>query len=112
MSIAVKEHVVRTAVVTLTERLDAFNAPDVRERLYALLDEGVTRFVLDLRDVPFMDSAGMAVIVSLLKRAREKGGDVKLVWPHHEAARRILHLTKFDRVFDIAETPEEALQRF
>jgi len=35
-----------------------------------------------------------------------------MVWPKQEAARRILHLTKFDRVFDMAETTEAALQRF
>ena len=52
------------------------------------------------------------MLVNLLKRAREHGGDVHLVWPAEEAARRILRLTKFDRVFTFAETAEAALSHF
>jgi anti-sigma B factor antagonist len=51
-------------------------------------------------------------LVSALKQARQQGGDVKLVWPREEAARRILRLTRFNRVFDLAETANEAIGRF
>ena len=40
------------------------------------------------------------------------GGDVKLVWPESNTARRIFYLTKFDRVFDFATTAEAARQSF
>ncbi len=100
------------AIVVVRDRIDAFNAPELRGRLDQLLAEGITRFVLDLSDVPFLDSAGMAVLVNLLKRARSAQGDVRLVWPKREETQRILRLTKFDRVFEIAETQEAALKSF
>ena len=81
-------------------------------RLDELLESGAQRFVLDLSEVPFLDSAGMAVLVSLLKRARQGGGDVRLVWPAEEGARRILRLTKFDRVFSMADSVAMALSDF
>ena len=112
MQITITEHVIRILIVAPQERVDAFNAPTLRKRVYQFLDEGAKNFVLNLSAVPFLDSAGLAVLVSVLKRARQAGGDVKMVWPKQEAARRILHLTKFDRVFDMAETTEAALQRF
>lgn len=112
MDIQVQEHVIRIAVVAPRARIDAFNAPALRGRLDELLERGVNRFVLDLSQVPFLDSAGMAVLVSLLKRARSVDGDVLLVWPAEEAARRILRLTKFDKVFTMAETAEAALKSF
>ncbi|MGC8781636.1 MAG: STAS domain-containing protein [Anaerolineae bacterium] len=100
------------AIVAVRDRIDAFSAPELRNRLDQLLAEGITRFVLDLSEVPFLDSAGMAVLVGLLKRARAVEGDVRLVWPKKEEARRILKLTRFDRVFEIAETREAALKGF
>jgi anti-sigma B factor antagonist len=112
MQIAVKEHIIRTVVVSTADRIDAFSSPELRERVGMLLSDGVGRLVIDLSQVPFLDSAGMAALVSALKQARQQGGDVKLVWPREEGARRILHLTRFDRVFDMAETSDEAIGRF
>lgn len=112
MDLNLSEHIVRTVVVAPRQRIDAFSAPDLRAALDRQLAEGTRRFVLDLTDVPFIDSAGMAVLVSLLKRSRELGGDVRLVWPAEEAARRIIKLTKFDRVFTMAGTVEAALVDF
>ena len=108
MNMTLQEHTVKVHVITLSERLDAFSAPALRQQIEELLHAGASRFVIDLTRVPFFDSAAMAVFVSALKRARQVGGDVKLVWPSEEAARRIIHLTKFDRVFDLADTADEA----
>jgi anti-anti-sigma factor len=112
MEIPITEHIIRTIVASPQERIDAFSAPQLRERLDGLFQQGVSRFVIDLSRVPFLDSAGMAVLVSLLKHARQAGGDVKLVWPQEDAAKRILRLTKFDRVFDLSDTVEGALATF
>lgn len=110
MEIQIDEYLIRIAVVRLHSRIDAFTAPQLRERLQQLEAAGTTRFIIDLSAVPFLDSAGMAVLVSLLKRARQAGGDVTLVWPDEEAARRILRLTKFDRVFRMADDVATALE--
>ena len=112
MDMTITEHTIRIAIVAPRQRIDAFSAPKLRAEFDRMLDSGVLRFVLDLTDVPFLDSAGMAALVSLLKRARQNGGDVRLIWPAEEAARRILRLTKFDRVFAMSDTAEAALNEF
>ena len=112
MDAIVTEHVVRVVVVAPQERIDALSAPDLRQQLHALLDDGAANLVVDLSAVPFMDSAGMAVLVSALKRARSAGGDVRLVWPTAESARRIINLTRLDRVFPMAATAAEAVKGF
>ncbi len=112
MEIIITDHVVRIVVVAPQDRVDAFSAGELRERLDQLLAEGTSMLVIDLGNVPFLDSAGMAVLVSALKRARQANGDVKLVWPKEEAARRILRLTRFDRVFSMADTAEAAISSF
>jgi len=112
MNIEITEHVIRIVVIAPRDRVDSFTAPDLRERLHAILDDGGKNLVIDLSQTPFLDSAGMAVLVSALKRSRQLDGDTKLVWPQQEAARRVLHLTKFDRVFDMTDTAEAAIVRF
>ena len=97
-------------IVAPQGRLDVLSAPILREHLDQLLAEGATKFVIDLSAVPFLDSAGMSVLVSLLKRARQGGGNVTLVAPRATVPRQLLDLTRFDQVFPMADSVEAALR--
>ena len=111
MDVLLTEFTAGITVVTPKGRFDAFSAPSMRERFDELLSNGNNKFVVDLSQITFLDSTGMAVLVSLLKRARYANGDTKLVWPIEPAAKRILHLTRFDHVFEITETTDVALKK-
>jgi len=102
----------RCVVITLRGRIAAFHTPMLREQFDGLIAEGVKHFVLDLSHVEFLDSAGLAVLINLLKRAQQEGGDAKMILPKAENAQRILRLTRFDKVFALSETAEEAVQSF
>jgi len=102
----------RIVLIESEGSLDAYTAPRVRDRIAKLTTAGVNCFVIDLAKATFIDSAGLAVLVSALKRSRQTGGDVKLVWPSTENSRRILRLTHFDQVIDIAEDIDAAMARF
>jgi anti-sigma B factor antagonist len=112
MKITLKEHVIRIQIVSLEGRLEAFTVASIRTEFDSLLESGSTNFVVDLSQVSFMDSAGMSLLVSLLKRTRQKGGDVVLVKPREAAAFRILTLTRFDKVFTLVNSIEEAYKIF
>lgn len=99
----------RRAVVLLPGRVDAASVPARRETLAELSHEGVDRLVVDLSQTSFLDSAGIAMLVSLLKRARTTGGDVRLVEPADEAVRRIVRLTRLDLVFAWAPSQDAAV---
>ncbi len=101
MNITVAEEVKRTVTITVKDRLDVVSAPQLKSEVEKLLDQGVVDFVIDLSETPFMDSAGMAVLVTLLRRCRMKNGTVKLVWPRAEPVQRTLILTRFDQVFEV-----------
>lgn len=92
----------QAASIELEDRVDTFSAPDLRDFFAELLEKGVKDFTVNLEKVSFLDSAGLAALVQLLKNAREKGGDVTLILPKDENVQRIFRLTKFDRVFKIA----------
>lgn len=111
-NIAMKEDVIRIVTIAPQGRLDTLRALEFRKQLQGVIDSGVKNLVLDLSQTPFLDSAGMAVLVSALKQCRERGGDARMVWPQAEPVKRILTLTKFDRVFEMKASVEEALASF
>jgi len=111
-SVAVKENVVRIVTVAPQGRLDTLRALEFRQQVQKILDSGVKHLVLDLSQTPFLDSAGMAVLVSALKQCREQGGDARMVWPQAEPVKRILSLTKFDRIFEMKNSVQEAVASF
>lgn len=78
--------------------LDAASAPDLRPTLDALVAEGRTAIVVDLSMLELIDSSGVGVIVSLYKRVKALGGDVRIVGVRDQPL-AILRLLRMDRIF-------------
>jgi len=97
------EHVIKILVISLEGRLDEFETPALRKMCDDYLDSGIIHFVFDLSLVTMLDSSGLAVLISVLKRTRLKDGDVRLIFPTSPDAMWILKLTKFDQVFKSIE---------
>ena len=95
-------------VVRLAGRLDLLSAAEVRQGLSRAVAEGNRRLIVDLAEVPFIDSSGLGALVSGLKAARLAGGDLRIAEPN-EQARVILELTTLNRVLKPYATVEEAL---
>ena len=99
-------------IIELDGRLEAFTVGAFREEIKVFLENDEHSFIVDLSKVEFMDSAGMSALVSLLKSARQADGEVVLVKPTNAAAYRILSLTRFDKVFSMTDSVEDAIEKF
>jgi anti-sigma B factor antagonist len=86
--------------------LDAFTVPQFREALVGLA--APRRLVIDLSEVPFMDSAGLGALIGGIRRVREADGEVAVVC-NRPTLTRLLHTTGFDRIVPVAETADLAL---
>ena len=75
-------------------------------------DRGRNEFVLNLTHASVVDSLTLGEFVAGLKRARERGGDVKLVVTPNGAVHDLLQLTQLDRIFQIYGDEREAAARF
>ncbi|MFO8007548.1 MAG: STAS domain-containing protein [Candidatus Brocadiia bacterium] len=95
-------------VVELEGRLDASTAPDIKAELHELIEQGRARLVVNLEALEFIDSAGLGVLVSSLRRAAGEGGDLRVaeVPPF---CRSIFELTRLTRVFSVTESESEAI---
>lgn len=100
-----------TIEVGLKGELDADNVSDLMRFFQEGEGRGETRIVLDLSDLEYIDSSGLGSFVRLMKESRASGGDVRLVNPTNEV-RKVLELTRLNRVFDVRETVNEAIERF
>ena len=93
--------------VRLSGHVDAENAADVKARLHELIAGGSVRLVLDLGELTFLDSSGLGVLVSCLRRCVAAGGDLCLAGVP-DFAREILEITRLTRVFRLCATEAEA----
>ncbi len=103
-----QERVGGVVLLSVHGEADLHTAPELRERLSRLDDEGVTALVVDLSDVTFIDSMALGVLLGTMKRMRSRGGRFRLVVARPEV-RRIFEITLLDRVLAIDSTRAGAL---
>jgi anti-sigma B factor antagonist len=85
-------------VLVVTGELDVYEAPAFRTELFAILDEGHARVVVDCSGMSFIDSAGLAALVESQRRLAARDGQLVLrgVQP---ASRRIFEITDLTDAF-------------
>jgi anti-sigma B factor antagonist len=98
-------------VLTLKGNLDALTAPELRPTIDELVANRRTKVVFDLHDLTLIDSSGVGAIVSLFKRVRMLGGDVKIACLANQP-KEIFRLLRLDRAFDLFDTVDEARGKF
>ncbi|MDH4144079.1 MAG: STAS domain-containing protein [Acidimicrobiia bacterium] len=87
--------------------LDAYTVGTFRDSLTA--HAGASRLVIDLSEVPFMDSAGLGALIGGIRRARESDGQVAVAC-NRPTLTRLLHTTGFDRIVTVSETLDQAIE--
>jgi anti-sigma B factor antagonist len=87
-------------VLSIDGTLDAVTAPDLRNVVDQLVNERRKVVVLELESLRLIDSSGVGVIVSLFKRVRAYGGQVR-IQNLRDQPRAIFRLLRLDRVFPV-----------
>ena len=95
-------------IVRLEGDLDIATTPVLRERLLSLLGPGVRLLIIDLSGVSFCDVSALAVLIATQRRARGRGGAVRLAAPRPQMA-KLLCVTGLDRHFTICAALDDAL---
>jgi anti-sigma B factor antagonist len=93
-------------VIKASGELDIATAPGLRDRLNAAIESGVTRIVVDLSEVVFVDSLSLASIVGAQTRLAERGR--LAVAANHPYVLLIFEAGGLDSVLTLFETPEQA----
>jgi anti-sigma B factor antagonist len=98
-------------VVDVDGQLIVGNRQELKQKVLDELEGGARKFLIDFTRTGYIDSSGLGVLVSLSKKIREQGGELRLS-TLNEDLRTLFELTKLDTLFRIADTREEGLTGF
>lgn len=108
MNISTRQ-VENASIVDVTGDITLYNTPEVRKILLDLLKEKrVKRVIVNLQNVKYIDSAGVASLVEGLKISRDMKSGFAL-FGLSRTTREVLELTRLLRVFEVHDTEEQAL---
>jgi len=97
-------------IVDVVGDITLYNSPQVRKVLLELLKEKkAPRVIVNLEQVRYIDSAGVASLVEGLKLSRDLKSTFAL-YGLSRTAREVLELTRLIKVFEVYNTEEEALR--
>ena len=86
--------------------IDAYTVDQFRDALSSLAT--VSKLLIDLSDVPFMDSAGLGALIGSIRKAGENDGQI-VVSCGRESLLGLLKTTGFDQIVTVTESVNEAL---
>src|SRR5450755_2154600 len=87
-------------IVTLEGEIDLHESPNVREHLRPLIERKLPRIFVDLREVSYIDSSGLAVLIDAMQRIANYGGKFGLI-AIRPAVRTVLEIARLDQVFRV-----------
>ncbi len=82
--------------------VDKTEAEGFLKETEALIEAGKATFVLNLQNLEYINSSGLGVFITLLTRARKKGGEVSI----HGVSKKVKELfiiTKLNTLFDLRD---------
>ncbi len=106
------EHALEENVLIIRLEGDMIGGPE-NQKLLELADNTIEDSLLlaaiDLSNVRFINSTGIGVLVSLLTKFRNQGGELVLINPSAQI-RKLLIITKLNAIFTIADDEAAAVQ--
>jgi anti-anti-sigma factor len=98
-------------VAAVRGEIDLHNSPELRTILLDMLQKNpCKRLVLDLSQVPYMDSSAIAVLVESLQKLRKMGGRLFLIGLQPRV-KGLLEIARLDSIFVIAKDEQEAMSK-
>lgn len=98
-----------STIVDVVGDIDLYNSPEIRKVLLETLrDKRVPRVVINLKQVRYIDSSGVASLVEGLKVSRNVNSRF-ILYGLSPAAREVLELSRLIKVFEVYDNEEQAL---
>src|SRR5207237_3650666 len=98
----------RGNVLQLEGEIDLHVSPEVAESLRTMIEKKPRRVVVDLANVTYLDSSGLAVLIEGMQNVQEYGGNFALA-NVQESVQHIFEIARLDQVFQIFPDVDSAL---
>jgi anti-sigma B factor antagonist len=108
MKIEIKDHE-GAKIIALSGDIDMYTSPELRKQLLLLSDQKLPVIIIDLENVTYIDSSGIATFVEALKHMRSYSGRLKF-FGIPMRIKQIFTFSKLDKVFEMYGGIEDALK--
>lgn len=85
------------------------NGANILDKVSNAIQNGVRVCIIDISNLRYINSSGIGVLITILTKFRNKGGEVYLMKPS-ETVQKLLVITKLNAIFQIIENEEEVLK--
>lgn len=92
--------------IQVSGQVDLYTSPNLRKAILESIDKSKDIVIVQLSQVEYMDSSGVATLVEGLRSATKQKKSFQLLSPSH-AVRKVLNLSRLETVFAITESNEE-----
>jgi anti-sigma B factor antagonist len=111
MGFSVRKDASGVVVIGVAGQLIVANRHELKEKVTEAVNFGSRKILIDFTETGYIDSSGLGALVSLAKKLRESGGELRLAGLN-EDLRTLFELTKLDTLFTITASLEEAIKGF
>ena len=111
MSFTLRKDESGIVVVGVDGQLIVGNRHELKQKVLEAVEGGERKVLVDFANTGYIDSSGLGVLVSLAKKLREEGGEMRLAGLNPDL-RTLFELTKLDTLFNITDSLDEALSAF
>lgn len=106
-----KKKINDVVVLKFYGNIDTESVPQVKEKVREVVETETAKIVFNFAGVDFIDSSGLGCLVTCLRMAVKKRGDIKIT-TLQEHIRSIIEVTRLDRLFEIYDDDTIAAQQF
>ena len=100
------------SIVTVKGRIDSYTAPDFSESLKSINTRGVFNIILDLQDVVYISSAGLRVLIDILKVCHKSNNGELILVNVPARINETLGLAGFAPLFRIFPDVQSAIEQY
>jgi anti-sigma B factor antagonist len=101
----------RVSTFRVQGRLDSNTSPEFEKRIFDAISNGSRNLIVDFKDLDYISSAGLRVILKATKALKREDGKIMLC-AMQDYVKEVFEIAGFDSFLPIAPTLEEALRSF
>jgi anti-sigma B factor antagonist len=98
-------------ILSLDGKIDAMSTGEVEKKLNELIDSGNKYLVLNFSGTDYINSSGLRVMLSSLKKLRKAHGDLKMACAR-PMVKQVFSMAGFTSLFEFYDLEQDAVARF
>ena len=98
-------------IYKLSGRLDSNTSQSFEKKIFQAIDDGSKSMIIDFKNLDYISSAGLRVILKATKALRREDGKMMLC-DMQDYVKEVFEIAGFDSFLPIVSTMDDALQRF